>query len=553
VFCILLALFTATFRGVQDAPEVEAEFQTTSSLVRRGKLAIGGTPEAEALSELVRRSELLGDPPPHGLRRGKTGALYAEGLGQALGGLPFYFVGRLAALALPQAEARHAEVGLEGRVRSELLPHVVVGWRNALLVALTALCIYSTARRLSVGRGGAWLTAVSFGCATYAWFFARTGLSDVQLTFLLFLAFHVIVRVRESFWRLVPPSGSELFGLGAVLSGAFLTRPSSLPVICALGVAALLVLRAGREQLLETGTERMRKRSEKLRWTTALVALGCSLGPLVLIAADVVRFGDPWVGLRALVPQEALADLVRDWRRELFAPVGGMLWLAPGVLLFPFGVARAWEDEERLWPWVWVGVLAALLVPVGGALSGEDGVAHAATYGPRHWLPLLPFTWLGVGLALEGDGAPLARRVAAGLLVVWGLVVALPGVLVEETTYRELARQARALEQRVEPEDAAWDWRFAGPWAHWRILRHRVAGRGERFAPQDVFFVETEMAREELALSVPGERDQGFRHLVWVDLEARLGLASWPLLVFVAATFVLGLGLALRGFEPGRP
>ena len=49
VFLLLLAVYTATFSGLPDVPDAEVEFQTTSSVVRDQRLALGGTPEAEAI------------------------------------------------------------------------------------------------------------------------------------------------------------------------------------------------------------------------------------------------------------------------------------------------------------------------------------------------------------------------------------------------------------------------------------------------------------------------------------------------------------------------
>ena len=61
VFMVLLAAFTATFSGLPDNPDAEVEFQTTSALARNGTLALGGTPEAQAILE-IRFSVRKGGP-----------------------------------------------------------------------------------------------------------------------------------------------------------------------------------------------------------------------------------------------------------------------------------------------------------------------------------------------------------------------------------------------------------------------------------------------------------------------------------------------------------
>src|SRR5690242_18017426 len=101
VALILLAVYTATFTGLPDAPDSEAEFQTASALVRNGSLALEGTPEARALAETG-----FGVAPGAGRGAGYEYSRY--GVGQALGGVPFYLAGRALAQAWPQIEQRHA-------------------------------------------------------------------------------------------------------------------------------------------------------------------------------------------------------------------------------------------------------------------------------------------------------------------------------------------------------------------------------------------------------------------------------------------------------------
>ena len=54
VFLLVLAVYTATFSGMPDLPEGEIAFQSTRALALRGRLALGGSPEADALVEQSR-------------------------------------------------------------------------------------------------------------------------------------------------------------------------------------------------------------------------------------------------------------------------------------------------------------------------------------------------------------------------------------------------------------------------------------------------------------------------------------------------------------------
>ena len=120
VFALLLAIYTATFSGLPDNPDAEVEFQTTSALARTGSLALGGTPEAEAIIE--RR---------YNVRIGVDGEAYSWfGPGQAVLALPLYLAGRGLSVLWPAVEERHAATERMGASRSEYFPHLLVGWRN---------------------------------------------------------------------------------------------------------------------------------------------------------------------------------------------------------------------------------------------------------------------------------------------------------------------------------------------------------------------------------------------------------------------------------------
>jgi hypothetical protein len=214
------------------------------------------------------------------------------------------------------------------------------------------------------------------------------------------------------------------------------------------------------------------------------------------------------------------------------SPGSGLLWLAPGILLaVPWLVRGSLRSGER----ALLALVAALLVAVGIPHVLIPSWHGAWSYGPRYILPLIPFLWLPLGATLERLWArPLARAAALALLLL-GTLTALAGVLVEYPTNLDLSGQAARLEW-PRPADAdefaheeanfvraKFDWRFAAPWAHWRILFHRLATGDERYPVRTLYFLE----RDEV-VEPQWEREKGFRHLAWVDLRQRLAGPAWP-------------------------
>ena len=62
------------------------------------------------------------------------------------------------------------------------------------------------------------LVGLAFVLTTYLWPQARGGGVDVQAAFFLFLAFHLTMRTRERFGRLLRPRRVDLIGAGAALA-----------------------------------------------------------------------------------------------------------------------------------------------------------------------------------------------------------------------------------------------------------------------------------------------------------------------------------------------
>ncbi|HUR28918.1 MAG TPA: hypothetical protein VM509_12080, partial [Planctomycetota bacterium] len=276
-----------------------------------------------------------------------------------------------------------------------------------------------------------------------------------------------------------------------------------------------------------------------------------TLGAVLFFAVNHLRFGSvlatgypalPDGAWFAVPPHEGLAGLC-------VAPGRGLVWMAPLVLLAPFGLHAARARGERAWPALALFVTLAVVLPVLFFQTWHG----AWTYGPRYVLPCLPLAWPAVALALDVARERRAVLVAAVLLTLLGFATSLPAVLVDPMTEQDLALQAARLEwpavagtSERERDDARfsrvqWSWRFAAPWAHWRIAAARARGADDVYSARELFGVDSD------ALLHPAhDRERGWRHLAWVDLDRRLAGPWWLGLVAAA------ICLAFAGFFAAR-
>lgn len=550
VFCLLLAVYLATFSGSPENPDAEVEFQTTSALARRGSFALGGTPEADAIVGVIHQGRQ-----GFNVRRGGPGREQEffswSGVGQPLAAVPLYMAGGVVARLLPGIEARQRATTHLGVGRSEYFEHLLVGLRNPLLGALTGALVFVAARKAGARRRFALASALSYGLCSYAWPQARGTLSDVQATAAFFLAFVLGQRVIEELRNARAPRRAPLHGFGLALGLAFLTRPVLAPGVAVLAlyffVCALGAARAG---------------ARALPWRELLAGLGPALLCFAFFLwTNLRRFGNPFEagygGVAGLdwflrAPWQGLVGVT-------VSPSVGLLWLAPGILFVgPWfvdalrGLPRAAGGERAL-----PALVAGLCLAVGVPHVLIPSWYGAWSYGPRYLLPLIPFLWFPLGVALERARGNATRLLAACAFVLGG-TTALGGVLVEYTTNLDLTVQAARIAwpappgsdssaeaQLVQDDErfvrAKFDWRFAAPWAHWRILFQRLRGAGESYPVRELYFLDSDAE-----VAPQWERGHGFLHFAWVDLHRRLQGPSWPGPILCASLLGLSGFLFLR-------
>ncbi|MHC4893967.1 MAG: ArnT family glycosyltransferase [Planctomycetota bacterium] len=542
VLLLTLGCYLATFIGLPGNPDAEVEYQTARSIARLDGFAISEeTPEGR----FIIASEF-------DVRQGRDERWYSWfGVGQAIAAVPLYWSGMLLGEVFDGVEARHTQTLAYGQPRSEYWAHLAVGLRNPILGALTVWLVFLCARQVGVRRHAAVVASAAYGLATFAWPQARDGLSDVQATFLATLAMWLLLSIRGAFDVLKAPSPWRFAALGACLGAMVLTRVLTAPIAIVFAVATVVTAIRGRRRLWSMPLLKGQAGASRARVDLVWFAAPAFAAALFFLWSNWVRFGDP---LETGYSDAVASGTFFSYPPHLgllgvtIAPGKGLLWHAPFVLLVLFGLSKLVRDRFLLALVVGVS-LAVFLPPI------HTQTFHGAwTYGPRYVLPALPFLWLGAAMGFERLDRG-RRRLLPWSLVGLGLITSLGGVVVDQSVHHSLALDAAAVEwselgEGREADDQRfvaiqWDWRFAAPWAHWRIFRHRAAGLPETFGSNQIFYLD-----ERISLDPVHERDRGFRHLAWVDLEQRLDGQPWPGVALAALLLALGVLQIVRGYDP---
>jgi hypothetical protein len=115
------------------------------------------------------------------------------------------------------------------------------------------------------------------------------------------------------------------------------------------------------------------------------------------------------------------ASGLRGFKSTLLHPSYGLLifvpWAALAVLAL---VPKGWAQKRGLAPTIGVPLLLYLAVLSASKFTGGN------CYGPRYWVPALPFLAL---LVIDVAKRRLISTVALAVLAAWGLYLTLPGAL----------------------------------------------------------------------------------------------------------------------------
>ncbi|HTM56972.1 MAG TPA: hypothetical protein VL123_01005 [Candidatus Udaeobacter sp.] len=496
------------------------------------------------------------DVPEGATLRGLGGRDYSKNAaGQAVLALPLTALGEGASRLAPEA-------------RRDLISRAIVSFFNAAITGILLGAFYSAARALGAGAGSAFAGALLLGFTTPLWVYAKSFMAEPLEGLGLFLTLTGAARAR-----LGQSSGARLTALGIVV--AVCSKLSVLP----LAIACLAPL---------VGAPRA-----AWRWPL----LGLAIAHALHGAYDLARFGTPFeTGYGAQATASAYTTpLIVGLYGLLVSSGKGVLWFAPALGLVPAGYAAM-----RRVPLPNAGVVTAgASAPSGGARTAargaDPGALRAAragaafgaafafgvalvlygrfqhwagdgSFGPRYLVPVLPLLFLFVVFAIDGQAAR-ARRVAAWLLGLLGLIVTLGGVAIYfGAEMREVGDYPYRLplDHPHFMESSHFNPRFSPILGHWSMLGRNLAlhlrGEGPRLGSALRF---AGVGNQDGALAAPdtsagaaadsrlgvGASDQ--RELLhaldfWWAYASYAGLPFAPLALAALTLLVAGLA-AMRG------
>jgi hypothetical protein len=260
---------------------------------------------------------------------------------------------------------------------------------NPLLLAVTAVFLYATARLLNYSRQAAAMAALSFGLTTMAWPYARSFYREplVGLGWMVGLYGLLAWRYRQQrLWA----------GVGfAALCLTLLVKSSAIAGIPVVLLAALAGMN-GRRQWAKAG---------------ALLAV-VLVGLIVLFqVAFTLRFGGA-SSLTNWTNWSWQTALVRVYG-QLLSPGKGLLFYGPTILLAGAGLVLLALRHRA------TALAAGLpLLALVAAYSGYAAWYGGQSWGPRFLLPALPLFFVGVAAWWDDvRPKPLWRGLTVGLLL----------------------------------------------------------------------------------------------------------------------------------------
>lgn len=348
-------------------------YYVAEGLLRRGSPEVGEAAAARHLNVV----------------RGEDGGIYSYyGIGGPLVFLPFVAIGTLLGSLTGHAHyAAQAAMSLAGPV----------------MTVLSALLLNAMGTAMGCSRRVSMAGALAFALCTPALVWTKYPANSVMVG-ALFLAVT---------WILHQGRGR----LAAAMAGFLLSLAVNIRYDAVLGAVVLpLVLLAGRPRSLRS---------------FGLLVMAAVPGAVLLLAYNVVRFGDPFeLGYTNLAsPTPFGTPLAEGLFGLLLSPNRGLFFLGPVTILAVLGIAAGWSRDRR------VLAAAALVTAVYAVFYGKAETWDGGLFwGPRYLACVLPMLSLGFAplferlLGSRARGLVVAVAALSLSLQLWGTLVSMDSI-----------------------------------------------------------------------------------------------------------------------------
>ncbi len=274
---------------------------------------------------------------------------------------------------------------------------IAIAFTGAVLTALAAVALLDLGAGVSGSRAAGLFTATGFAFGTIVWGWTTTYFGHAATTALFVIALWAVWRGTS-----VSPPGRHALIAGLALGWAVVVEHSAILTGAPIALWALWRLRAW-------------ERPAQLR-TLGLALVGGLIAAVPLLAYNLATFGDPFqTGYSGVVGFEGMKQGLfgltypkPDVLYEiLLGKRRGIVWVAPVLVLAPFGIWTLLRDPARRDLGTLAAMGAVLCFLYHAAYVYWDG---GNATGPRHALPAIAY--LSIGLAAYWGGA---NRVEKGL------------------------------------------------------------------------------------------------------------------------------------------
>ena len=402
LFILTWSVYVFTAGGSLTSTDAVQAFDVTRNIVEHGSIEMSAhLSAADAL-------------------RGRDGRVYSPfGIVQSLYNVPFYLAGRAAARVVGD------RVG-----KPDSLPKAAVALGQTVVGAAIVWQIFWLSTQITGAIGPSLWAAVTFGFGSLLWPYARFGFGQPLACLLLLAAVRAAwLGVRRNDFR-------HLAMAGVWWSLGVLTRHELALAIVPL--ATWIWFSSPR-----TSHDRRRR--------LVAFAPGALAGIVLWLTFNAIRFGNPLDSghLRDPVPGFG-SPIVSGLLGLLFSPGASILIYSP-VAAFGLGglLGPLWRRDRATAAWLLslVVVFLCFYATLGNWIGGRS-------YGSRYLLLVLPFLAVGWAALLASLERP-KRQVLAGTLLAVGVIVQLPGVLVD---YAKVSQARATTEGGLSTEDRQWAW-----------------------------------------------------------------------------------------------